>query len=73
MWMASAIVGSRIFAIGTIPKSKKSRPVAAITFAKSRAVTMNMGTMQIKGLSLEDTADHNAVGKHVEIAVVPLA
>jgi len=39
------------FAIVTTPKSKKPKSVEAIAFAKSTAVTTNVGTMQIKGLS----------------------
>jgi Tfp pilus assembly protein FimT len=47
MWMASVKSGGRIFAIATPPKSKKPKVVGAISFAKSTAVTTNMGTMQI--------------------------
>src|SRR5262245_34760515 len=50
-WMASVMSGGRIFAIVTTPKSKKPKSVGAIAFAKSTAVTTNMGTMQIKGLA----------------------
>src|SRR6516165_5075380 len=51
MWMVSVRSGGRIFAIATTPKSEKPNLVGALSFAKSTAVTTNMGTMQIKGLA----------------------
>jgi hypothetical protein len=49
MWMASVMSGGRIFAIATTPKSEKFQLVGLSSFAKSMAVTTNVGTMQIKG------------------------
>jgi hypothetical protein len=51
MWMASVRSGGRIFAIATTPKSEKPQLVGLSSFAKSTAVTTDMGTTQIEGLA----------------------
>jgi len=56
MWMASVMSGGRIFAIATTPKSEKPQLAGASSFAKSTAVTTNMGMMQIKGLAARAAA-----------------
>src|SRR5262245_29600453 len=50
MWTASVMSGGRIFATATTLKSEKNKPVVAFSFAKSTAVTTNMGTMPIRAI-----------------------